>query len=236
MPIPLSDPSRPWPVWLLDVLIITGDGLYTARLQRGIHPPIAGILPFYPVSWRKQSMHDREHASEYREPVASQPASYPKRILLAVTGKTPQIVTETLWALAMEKEQAFVPTEIRVLTTEEGRRHVVEKLLYREHGAFHALCRDWQLGPIHFNESCIQILRKDGLPVEDIVSPKDNEITADQVCAWIKAATSDPRAAIHVSLASGRKTMGDYAGYALPCSGAIRTGSLTSRSMNAMSA
>jgi CRISPR-associated protein (TIGR02584 family) len=143
------------------------------------------------------------------------PASYAKRILLAVTGKTPQIVTETLWALARDSEQPFVPTEIRLLTTEEGRHCAVKDLLDPETGAFHALCRDWNLGPILFDETCIQVLHKAGEPLKDIVSPQDNELTADQICAWVKEATGDPQAAVHVSLAGGRKTMGYYAGYAL---------------------
>lgn len=160
-------------------------------------------------------MIDRFHPVEQPVPTPDRPGSYPKRILLAVTGKTPQIVTETLWALAMDSEQPFVPSQIRLLTTEEGRRHAVEKLLHPQNGAFHALCRDWNLGPIDFDASCIRVLSKEGRPVEDIVSPHDNEITADQICAWVKAATSDPEAAVHVSLAGGRKTMGYYAGYAL---------------------
>lgn len=160
-------------------------------------------------------MNDPLELAETPAPTPDRPASYPKRILLAVTGKTPQIVTETLWALAMDSEQPFVPTHIRLLTTEEGRRHAVEKLLNPESGAFHALCRDWKLGPVDFDESCIQVLSKEGRPVEDIVSPHDNEITADQICAWVKEATSDPQTAVHVSLAGGRKTMGFYAGYAL---------------------
>jgi CRISPR-associated protein (TIGR02584 family) len=160
-------------------------------------------------------MNDPLQLDEKPAPMPDHPASYPKRILLAVTGKTPQIVTETLWALAMDSEQPFVPTQIRLLTTEEGRRHAVEKLLNPESGAFHALCRDWKLGPIDFDAACIQVLSREGQPVEDIVSPHDNEITADQICAWVKEATRDPQSAVHVSLAGGRKTMGYYAGYAL---------------------
>ena len=48
------------------------------------------------------------------------PAAYPRRILLAVTGLSPQIVTETLHALAVGGEQPFVPTEIHLITTAEG--------------------------------------------------------------------------------------------------------------------
>jgi hypothetical protein len=37
---------------------------------------------------------------------------YPRRILLAVTGLTPQVITETLYALAIQRQPAFIPTDI----------------------------------------------------------------------------------------------------------------------------
>src|SRR3990172_2018906 len=46
------------------------------------------------------------------------PSSYPRRILLAVTGLSPQVVTETLYALAVEPpagEERFVPTEVHLV-------------------------------------------------------------------------------------------------------------------------
>ncbi len=46
---------------------------------------------------------------------ASQP--YPRRILLAVTGLTPQVVTETLYALACRPQTPWVPDEIHLVTT-----------------------------------------------------------------------------------------------------------------------
>ena len=36
-------------------------------------------------------------------------ATHPRRILLAVTGLSPQIVTETLYALAVGNNEPFVP-------------------------------------------------------------------------------------------------------------------------------
>ena len=144
------------------------------------------------------------------------PSEYPRRVLMAVTGKTPQIVTETLWALTVGAETPFVPTEIRLLTTEEGRRHAVQKLLAPDTGAFHTLCVEWGLKDIYFDESCIEVLkRSDGTPLEDIVTPEDNELAADIITTWVREATKDEDSAIHVSLAGGRKTMGYYVGYVL---------------------
>ncbi|MCL2345013.1 MAG: hypothetical protein FWC58_04070 [Desulfobulbus sp.] len=49
---------------------------------------------------------------------------YPRRILLTVTGMTPQIVTETLYALIHPQPPAaaFVPTEIHLITTSSEAR------------------------------------------------------------------------------------------------------------------
>ena len=42
---------------------------------------------------------------------------FPRRILLAVSGLTPQIVTETLYALAVIQKPAWIPTEVHLITT-----------------------------------------------------------------------------------------------------------------------
>jgi CRISPR-associated protein (TIGR02584 family) len=49
-----------------------------------------------------------------------QPHAYPRRILLAVIGMTQQILTETLYTLAVDSDPAFVPTEIHLITTAQG--------------------------------------------------------------------------------------------------------------------
>lgn len=44
---------------------------------------------------------------------ATAPHTYPRRILVAVTGLSPQVVTETLYALAVAADLPFVPTDIK---------------------------------------------------------------------------------------------------------------------------
>jgi len=57
------------------------------------------------------------------------PATYPRRILLAVCGLSPQIVTETLYALASAPDLPFVPTEVHLITTREGAQRAELSLL-----------------------------------------------------------------------------------------------------------
>ncbi len=58
-----------------------------------------------------------------------EPADFPHRVLLAVSGLTPQIVTETLYALAADEFAPFVPTEVHLITSAEGARRAELSLL-----------------------------------------------------------------------------------------------------------
>ena len=45
-----------------------------------------------------------------------QPSAYPRRVLLAVSGLSPQIVTETIYSLAADPAIPFIPTEVQLIT------------------------------------------------------------------------------------------------------------------------
>ena len=141
------------------------------------------------------------------------PASYPRRVLLAVTGLTPQIVTETLWALAVKDASGWLPTEVRIITTRQGAEKAERMSLSEE---LRRLCVDYRLPAITFDAKNIQVIRgPDGMPLDDIVSEADNTAIADFITEEVRALTADPQASLHVSIAGGRKTMGFYIGYAL---------------------
>ncbi len=138
-----------------------------------------------------------------------------RNILLAVTGLNPQIVTETLYALAVKRAGGPIPDEIHVLTTSEGAERVRLTLLSKEPGWFYRLCRDYQLPPIQFGVESIHVIAGSAGPLEDIRTPQENEQMADFVAEKLRYFTRDPDSALHVSIAGGRKTMGFYLGYAL---------------------
>ncbi|MDR0736531.1 MAG: TIGR02584 family CRISPR-associated protein [Zoogloeaceae bacterium] len=144
------------------------------------------------------------------------PTDFPRRILLAVTGLSPQIVTETLYALSRE-DTPFIPTEIHLITTIEGAEQAKRSLLSEQKGWFHRLCHDYGLPGIHFDaDDGIHILRAgDGRPLEDIRSHEDNLLAADFITEKVRELSADDAAALHVSIAGGRKTMGFFLGYAL---------------------
>jgi len=143
------------------------------------------------------------------------PHEYPRRLLLAVTGLSPQIVTETLYALA-HAAPPFIPTEVHLVTTAEGARLARAALLHPDGGQFHALLADYPaLGRPAFAEAHIHVIAgPDGQPLADIRTPQENAAAADAITALMSELTRDETAALHVSIAGGRKTMGFYLGYA----------------------
>ncbi len=142
-------------------------------------------------------------------------ATRPRRILLAVTGLTPQVVTETLYALACRAQLPWIPDEIHLITTATGAENARLNLL-RPDGWFHRLCADYQLPAIEFPVRNIHTLRAaDGAPLDDIRTPEQNTLAADFITETVRRLTEDPDSELHVSIAGGRKTMGYYLGYAL---------------------
>ena len=144
-------------------------------------------------------------------------------ILLCVSGLTPQIITETVYALITEADEAGhtqPPTRIEVITTTEGRRRLRLSLFSASggHGHFDRLCRDYGIDreSIEFDETCIHVIRDDaGNELSDITDEAQNAAAADVINRRIRMLCRASDAPVHVSLAGGRKTMGFYAGYAL---------------------
>lgn len=147
-------------------------------------------------------------------PDDEQPRS--RRILLCVTGLSPQIVTETLFALCVSQTPRWVPDEIRLITTQRGADNARLTLLSDNPGWFHRLCRDWHLPPIAFDASHIEVLQDPhGKPLEDIRDDQDNQRAADGIADLVRRMTEDVNTEIHASIAGGRKTMGFFMGYAM---------------------
>lgn len=141
---------------------------------------------------------------------------FTRRILLAVTGLSPQVVTETLYALAVKAEHSLIPTEVQIITTAEGADRARLTLLSHEPGWFQRLRRDFALPPIAFDETRIHLLPgANGRPLEDLRTPADHERAADFITARVRELTAEPTSSLHASIAGGRKSMGFYLGYAL---------------------
>lgn len=152
-----------------------------------------------------------------------QPHDYQHRILIAVTGMSPQIITETVYALASQ-ENPFVPTEIHVFTTQEGYNRARLTLLgdiADKSGWLLRLCQDYSLPQITFDEAHIHVLKdENGQVLNDIRTESDNILLADMITSTMQRIidgyeVAGEDCALHVSIAGGRKTMGYYVGYSL---------------------
>jgi CRISPR-associated protein (TIGR02584 family) len=142
------------------------------------------------------------------------PGAYKRRVLVAACGMSPQIVTETLYALRVAAPERFAVNEIRIVTTLAGRDQAVNALLVG--GKLRDLCEEHGFDDIRFDAQCITVIQDSaGKLLQDIQTPADNEHAADCITEEIRSLTSCPDTALHVSLAGGRKTMGYYIGYAL---------------------
>lgn len=136
-----------------------------------------------------------------------------QKILVAVTGMSPQIVTETLYALYTQHD--WLPQQVHVLTTQTGAENIAASLL-GEAGFFRRLCQEYDLPAIAFDEGFIHVIRDGtGQPLADIRSPEENTLAADQIVRFIHDLCADDQTELHVSIAGGRKSMGFYIGYAL---------------------
>lgn len=140
----------------------------------------------------------------------------PHRILLAVSGMSPQIITETLYGLLHRKDAEWLPDEIHLITTSGGREQVRLQLL-GEQGHFTRFLKDFKIeSPIRFDLSTIHVITdSQGQILPDLRTPQDNEAAADFITEKIRQLTTEDNSELHVSLAGGRKTMGFYIGYAL---------------------
>lgn len=148
--------------------------------------------------------------------MAEEKEQFMKNILFLVTGMTPQIITETVWALACDKNNSeqWIPDEIHVLSTDDGLNQIRATLF--DKGVFDQFKTDYPiLKHIQFNKDFLHVIQKDNIPLKDLKTPSDNELAADMICQKVREFTQDETVNLHVSIAGGRKTMGFYAGYAL---------------------
>ena len=151
--------------------------------------------------------------------------SQPEIVLLAVTGMSPAILTETIWALAHEDEP-MIPHRVRVITTAQGRDRL--QRLFEPSD---------QLGGVTPWDALRSALEAEGMDLtgrlrfgqtgddvrvitathsttgrshelEDLRAPSDNEAAADYILEQVRGVVENPDTLLIASLAGGRKTMG----------------------------
>ena len=137
-----------------------------------------------------------------------------KHKLVAVVGNTPQVMTETFWALYIDRE---VPIdEVYVITTTVGQKICRERLL--DEGRFEKMLVDWAIDPatVQFDAAHIRVFEDaEGNFLDDIRTSDENRIARDGIFELIETLTHDDQVTLHCSLAGGRKSMGFILGAAI---------------------
>lgn len=123
-----------------------------------------------------------------------------EHILLLSCGTSPQVVTETLWALATYRK--IVCTHCYILTTPTG-------YTLLQQSSFH---KEWK----RLSQSIGHPLPP-SLPLDNIsiIEDFDTNGFADRALELVHRLTSSPETTLHVALAGGRKHMSVLLGFAL---------------------
>lgn len=145
----------------------------------------------------------------------------PSTILLAVTGMSPAVLTETVWALSRETPPV-IPDRVVVLTTISGRQVIERDLLTPAQTGTPDLWQELRraiLGPGAATDPRLMLDpprvveapnprtgRSDWL--EDLRSPAENAATANFLLGEVRRWTETPDTRLVLSIAGGRKTMG----------------------------
>lgn len=126
-------------------------------------------------------------------------------------GKTPQVVTETMYALLVQKDDPI--DEIYVITTAEGRNKLLEVDLPSK---IQELCLRFKKDVPQFSPSThIYVAHEESVELADIRTDKDNKLFPNLIVDVIRKHTEDSNTRLHCSIAGGRKTMSVAMAFAL---------------------
>jgi CRISPR-associated protein (TIGR02584 family) len=142
-------------------------------------------------------------------------------ILICVCGLTPQIVTETLYCLSVQKKIKIA--ELYVLTTRRGRDVI---LGHDAHSAtpktplnteIHNLCKKYKIPFPRFenNDDHIIVAREESIELPDIRTDKHNILFPNKTAEFIRTLSLDPQNTLFCSISGGRKTMSVHIAFAL---------------------
>lgn len=130
-----------------------------------------------------------------------------KNILLAVVGLSPQVVTETLYALHQQGRRVDA---IHIITTRQGKEMIHSRLLAPGDGFYHRYMADHGIDPatIAFGSDHVHaVADENGIEIDDIENEEENERLIRYCLEITFRFTADPETAVFFSIAGGRKTM-----------------------------
>lgn len=159
---------------------------------------------------------DMPTATQPPAPDPARPGTFARRVLVVLAGLSPQVVTETLYALLTQADP-FRPTELRVVTTEIGRARLLPLLQHPERGLA-ALWAQHGQGPAPAFDvrASVHVIHDDEQALDDLTDAGHHVSTADAILDVLRPLVLDREGcAVHASLAGGRKSMSFYMGYVM---------------------
>jgi CRISPR-associated protein (TIGR02584 family) len=127
------------------------------------------------------------------------------RILLAVAGSTPQIISETLYYYIKLVPEPQMFSKIVVITTEHGRKKCLE--MFYDNWLIPNMYSELGIGWKEPEISIEVIADAAGASMSDIRTVADNERAAEKIFAVTRELCRPPENRVFASLAGGRKTM-----------------------------
>ena len=163
-------------------------------------------------------------AARFSSSTLGAPVDDRSTVLFAVTGMSPAVLTETVWALATGTP-SVVPSRVVVVTTEAGRICLERELFVTPIGAhpnvWTALHHELSARGLDVSAK-LHLDRRNGIrvfsrpgpapgettPLDDIRTAADNELAGDFLLQELRGFTDDDDTRVIASIAGGRKTMG----------------------------
>jgi CRISPR-associated protein Csx14 len=119
-----------------------------------------------------------------------------KNILLAVSGLSPQVITETLYALHQQQKRIDA---IHIITTRPGKEKINAFLLSPTDGRYHQYMKEYDIDPysIDFGFHNIHTIKNDNaVEIDDIEGEEENELLLKKCLELAFTFTRDPDTAV----------------------------------------
>jgi len=144
-----------------------------------------------------------------------------KNILICVSGLTPQIITESLYCLAVKEKTPI--HEIYVITTARGREVILglDKAASTPKVALkseiESLCDKYKMQiPLFVNNSDhIIVAKEESIELSDVRSDKQNKLFPNKVAEFLRLKSQEKETVLYCVISGGRKSMSVHLAYAL---------------------
>jgi len=127
--------------------------------------------------------------------------------LLAVSGLSPQVITEALYALW---HQGRPVSRLEIITTRLGKDKILAELFAPVGGRLEGFLNEFGIARegLDFGPHLLQVIKDEaGVEREDILTPEDNELLLRTCLHTACRLTREPDTAVFFLVAGGRKTM-----------------------------